>query len=58
MIGSRGVLERKFLRLCRTRGPKWIESILRPLHLPGRSITISDIPTAALRAAVQVFHWP
>jgi hypothetical protein len=51
----RAALERKFLALCRVRGPHWIESVLRPLRLPGPSITVRDIPITALRAAVQVF---
>jgi hypothetical protein len=51
----RAVLERKFLILCRTRGPRWIESVLRPLQLPGVSITVRDIPINALQAALQVF---
>jgi hypothetical protein len=51
----RATLERKFLALCQARGPRWIESVLRPLRLPGGSITVRDIPIKALRAAVQVF---
>jgi hypothetical protein len=51
----RAALERKFLALCRTRGPRWIESVLRPLRLPGGRITVRDIPINALQAAVQVF---
>jgi hypothetical protein len=51
----RAALERKFLALCRVHGPRWIESVLRPLRLPGPSITVRDIPIKALRAAVQVF---
>jgi hypothetical protein len=50
----RAALERKFLALCRTRGLRWIGSVLRPLRLPGGSITVRDIPIKALRAAVQV----
>jgi hypothetical protein len=52
---QRTALERKFLALCRARGPRWIESVLRPLRLPGATISVRDIPTRALRAAVQVF---
>jgi hypothetical protein len=51
----RAALERKFLALCRMRGPSWIESVLRPLQLPGATISVRDIPTRALRAAVHVF---
>jgi hypothetical protein len=54
----RGALERKFMNLCRARGPDWIESVLRPLRLPGGCITVRDIPVAALRAAVRVFGRP
>ena len=52
---QRAALERKFLALCRMHGPRWIESVLRPLRLPGTTISVRDIPTRALRAAVQVF---
>jgi len=52
---NRAALERKFLALCRARGPDWIESVLRPLRLPGTRIAVRDIPTEALHAAVRVF---
>jgi hypothetical protein len=51
-------LERAFMKLCRERGPDWIESVLRPLRLPGHRITVRDIPVAALVAAVEVFGNP
>jgi hypothetical protein len=51
-------LERRFLELCRRHGPQWIESVLRPLRLPGTAITVHDIPMPALRAAVRVFSRP
>jgi hypothetical protein len=52
---NRAALERAFLKLCRTRGPDWIESVLRPLRLPGACVSVRDIPIGALQAAVQVF---
>jgi hypothetical protein len=52
---DRADLEADFLRLCRLRGPRWIESIVRPLGLPGKRITVRDVPSAALSAAVGVF---
>jgi hypothetical protein len=52
---NRVVLERKFLNLCRARGPDWIESVLRPLRLPGARVSVRDIPLDALQAAVRVF---
>jgi len=55
MRQKRASLEAEFMRLCRSRGPVWIESVIRPLRLPNRHITIRDIPTAALGAAVTVF---
>jgi hypothetical protein len=54
----RAAMERKFMKICRTRGASWVESILRPLRLPGQSITVRDIPTPALRAVIQVFGQP
>ena len=52
---GRAKLEAEFLRICRLRGPGWIESIIRPLGLPGDLITVRDLPHAALAAAVGVF---
>jgi hypothetical protein len=52
---QRAALERIFLRLCRKRGPGWIESVIRPLRLPGGAITVGDIPMDALEAIVRVF---
>jgi hypothetical protein len=52
---NRTALELKFLKLCRTRGPEWIESVLRPLRLPGDLVSVRDIPIDALQAAVRVF---
>jgi hypothetical protein len=54
----RAALERAFMKLCRERGPDWIESVLRPLCLPGRRVSVHDIPVAALVAAVEVFGSP
>ena len=51
----RAALERKFLNLCRARGPDWIESVLRPLRLPGARVSVREIPIDALQAAVRVF---
>nr|WP_294507351.1 hypothetical protein [uncultured Rhodopila sp.] len=51
----RAALERKFLNLCRTKGPGWIESVLRPLRLPGTRVSVRDVPMTALEAAVRVF---
>ncbi|HYZ24568.1 MAG TPA: hypothetical protein VE690_20650 [Rhodopila sp.] len=55
MIFHRSRLEAEFLTLCRARGPRWIESVIRPLRLRGDRITVRDIPTYALAAAVQLF---
>jgi hypothetical protein len=52
---QRAALERTFLRLCRARGPDWIESVIRPLRLPGGAISVGDIPMDALEAVVRVF---
>jgi hypothetical protein len=49
------VLEVEFMRLCLTRGPIWIESVIRPLRLPGASITVRDIPIKALHMIVRMF---
>jgi hypothetical protein len=57
-MNYRTALERAFMVLCRERGPDWIESVLRPLRLPGRRITVRDIPFAALVAAIEVFGRP
>jgi hypothetical protein len=55
MRRDRAALEAEFMRLCRTRGPAWIESVIRPLKLPGHAVTVRDIPDQALRGVVQVF---
>jgi hypothetical protein len=55
MIFYRSRLEAEFLKLCRARGPGWIESVIRPLRLPGTHISVRDIPTCALAAAVRLF---
>jgi hypothetical protein len=52
---DRAQLEADFLRLCRLHGLQWIESIIRPLGLPGKLITVRDIPCAALLAVAGVF---
>jgi hypothetical protein len=57
-MNYRTALERAFMVLCRERGPDWIESVLRPLRLPGGRITVRDIPFAALVAAIEVFSRP
>lgn len=43
------------MRICRMRGPLWIESVIRPLRLPGAVITVHDIPLPALAALVDLF---
>lgn len=58
MTTRRVLLEAEFLRLCLARGPGWIESVVRPLHLPGIRITVQDIPEHALRSIVGVFSSP
>jgi hypothetical protein len=55
MIFYRSRLETEFLKLCRARGPHWIESVIRPLRLHGDHVTVRDIPTRALIAAVRMF---
>jgi hypothetical protein len=55
MRQSRASLEAAFMLLCRKHGPDWIESIIRPLRLPGKFVSVKDIPIAALSAAVDVF---
>ena len=52
---NRARLEAEFMRICRVRGPQWIESVIRPLRLAGARITVQDIPTHALAAAVCLF---
>lgn len=52
---DRAVLEAEFMRICRMRGPLWIESVIRPLRLPGAVITVHDIPLPALAALVDLF---
>lgn len=55
MNRHRAELEATFLRICRDRGPAWIESIIRPLHLSGANVRVRDIPLGALEAIVGVF---
>jgi hypothetical protein len=55
MRRSRASLEAAFMRLCHKHGTDWIESIIRPLRLPGTFVSVKDIPIAALSAAVGVF---
>jgi hypothetical protein len=55
MRQNRAALEAGFMKLCHRHGPDWIESVIRPLRLPGTFISVKDIPIAALSAAVQVF---
>jgi hypothetical protein len=52
---GRAALEAEFLDLCRTRGPEWIESVIRPLLLSGDTVTVQDIPMVALAAIVRTF---
>jgi hypothetical protein len=52
---DRAALEAEFLHLCRARGPEWIESVIRPLLLPGKTITVQEVPTFALAAIVRTF---
>ncbi len=55
MIRNRAALEAEFLKICQGRGQAWIESVIRPLRLPGGSVTAADIPLAALASIVRVF---
>lgn len=55
MNNIRKNLEFEFLRLCRLRGPEWIESVIRPLGIHGSVITPRDIPLPALAAMVRQF---
>ncbi len=55
MRQNRAALEARFMNLCRKHGPDWIESVIRPLRLPGTIISVQDIPVAALSAAVHAF---
>jgi hypothetical protein len=55
MRETRACLEAEFMRMCRARGPSWIESVLRPLRLPNDSITVHDIPLKELRTIVRMF---
>jgi hypothetical protein len=55
MRQNRASLEAAFMRLCQKHGPNWIESIIRPLRLPGAFISVKDIPITALSAVVGVF---
>ncbi len=55
MNRHRAELEATFLRICRDRGPAWIESIIRPLRLSGAQVSVRDIPLVALEAIVGVF---
>jgi len=58
MNARRTLLEAEFMRLCAARGPAWIESVVRPLRLPGVRIAARDIPENALRSIVSVFGHP
>ena len=53
---NRAALEAEFMHLCRMRGPQWIESVIRPLVLPGAVIVVEDIPLPALFAIVRMFR--
>ena len=55
MSDNRAVLETEFMRICRMRGPAWVESVIRPLQLPSTRVTVRDIPHNALAAAVRLF---
>jgi hypothetical protein len=55
MIDRRASLEGEFMQMCRLRGPEWIESVIRPLAIPGAVITVKDIPLPALSNIVLVF---
>jgi hypothetical protein len=55
MNKARATLEAEFLEICRERGADWVESVIRPLQLPGQRVSVQDIPTAALSAAVGSF---
>jgi hypothetical protein len=52
---TRTELEAEFMRICRARGPRWIESVVRPLRLPNDDITVQDLPLHALRSIVRMF---
>jgi hypothetical protein len=56
MSYRRAALEAEFLRMCRSRGPEWIESVIRPLRLPGAAITVRDIPISGLSVIVRMFR--
>ena len=58
MTARRALLEAEFMRLCVVHGPAWIESVVRPLRLPGVRIAVRDIPESALRSIVGVFGRP
>jgi hypothetical protein len=58
MTTPRVLLEAEFMRLCLAHGPSWIESVVRPLRLPGARIAARDIPEHALRSIVGVFGSP
>ena len=55
MSRERASMEAVFLRLCRERGPEWVESVVRPLRLAGDAISAKDIPLNALATIVRVF---
>lgn len=55
MNGYRADLESAFLRICRERGPEWIESVIRPLRLSGPHVSVRNIPLNALIAIVGQF---
>jgi hypothetical protein len=55
MIRNRAALEAEFLKICHGRGEAWIESVMRPLRLPGDAAVPADIPLAALTSIVRIF---
>ena len=55
MRQNRASLEAAFMRLCQKHGPNWIESIIRPLRLPGAFISVKDIPITALSAVGRTY---
>jgi hypothetical protein len=55
MKDSLSDLQRDFMRMCRARGPQWVESVMRPLRLQNEGVNVHTIPPTALRAIVSVF---
>ena len=52
---KRAQLELEFMQTCRARGPEWIESVIRPLRLPGGVVKAQDIPLTQLEIIVRLF---